>query len=261
MASIPIMKATLALLALVILLPARTAEAALDLDLYARLLERHTRAVSDPAGTRVDYEALRSSSEWRSLVDGLATADPDALASREARLAFWINVYNLLAIDLVVQGRPETSIRDLGSLLRPVWKKRAGRVGGRDVTLKDVEHGILRPMGEPRIHVAIVCASTSCPSLRRDPFRAEALDRQLDEQAAEFLANRDKGLRIDRKEEDLRVSRIFDWFEDDFGGQEGVVAFVLRHAPAADRPWLHEHADEVDVVYFDYDWRLNALPR
>lgn len=253
------MKATLLALALAVLLPASAAEATLDLDLYARLLERHTRAVDDTAGTRVDYRALRGSADWRRLLDGLADARPDALPSREARLAFWINVYNVLAIDVVVKGEPESSIRDLGNLLRPVWKKDAGRVGGRTVSLHEVEHEILRPLGEPRIHVAIVCASTSCPSLRREPFRADALDRQLDEQARDFLANPHKGLRIDREEEDVYVSKIFDWFAGDFGGDPGVIDFVTRHAPTADQPWLREHADEMDLVYFDYDWTLNRL--
>jgi len=85
-------------------LPVPSAAAGLELDLYATLLERHTRAVSDTAGTRVDYEALRGSADWRRLVGGLETADPDALPSREARLAFWINVYNVLAIPLAALG-------------------------------------------------------------------------------------------------------------------------------------------------------------
>lgn len=248
----------LPVLLLLLALPASPARG-LDLDRYADLLQRHTRAVSDPAGTRVDYDALRGSSEWRVLVAGLDADDPDALASRPERLAFWINAYNVLAIDVVVQGRPEESIRDLGSFLRPVWKRKAGRVGGRDVTLDEIEHAILRPMGEPRIHVAIVCASTSCPSLRREPFRAERLDAQLDEQARDFLANPEKGLRIDREHEDLWVSRIFDWFANDFGDANARMAFFVRHAPEADRAWLEAHADEMDVRYLDYDWRLNAL--
>ena len=239
------------------LLAAAPAEASLDLDRYARLLEQHTRAVDDPAGTRVDYEGLRRSAEWRSFIEGLERAEvPEA---RNERLAFWINVYNALAIDVVVQGNPKKSIRDLGNLLRPVWKKKAGRVAGRDVSLDEVEHAILRKMDEPRIHAAIVCASTSCPSLRREPFRADALDRQLDEQSREFLASPEKGLRIDRDSEDVYVSSIFNWFSEDFGKAEGIVAFITKYAPEADRPWLREHADEMDLVYLDYDWTLNAL--
>jgi hypothetical protein len=231
---------------------------ALDLEAYAEQLARHTRTVGDAAGTRVDYAALRSDPGWRRVVAGLEGADPEQLEGAAA-LAFWINAYNVLAIDWIVREGPVGSIRDLGNLLRPVWKKTAGRVGGRRVTLDEIEHRILRPRGEPRIHFAIVCASTSCPSLRREPFRAADLDRQLDEQARAFLADPRKGLAIERGPENVRLSKIFDWFAGDFGKATGVVAFVTAHAPEADRPWLAAYADQVDLVYFPYDWRVNAL--
>jgi hypothetical protein len=141
-----------------------------------------------------------------------------------------------------------------------VWKKTAGRVGGREVSLDEVEHRILRPMGEPRIHFAIVCASTSCPSLRREPFRPDRLDAQLDAQTRAFLADPRKGLALDRGERRVRLSKIFDWFAGDFGDDAGVIAFVTRHAPEADRPWLAEHAGGLDLGYLPYDWAVNALP-
>ncbi len=233
--------------------------AALDLALYGELLERHTRAVEDTAGTRVDYAALRGSADWERLVASLDAADPDALPDRAHRLAFWINVYNVLAIDVVVKGGPVDSIRDLGSWWRPVWKRPAGRVGGREVTLDEVEHAILRPMGEPRIHVAIVCASTSCPSLLRVPYRPETLEEQLARQSRAFVADPRKGLAVDREARQVRVSKIFSWFEEDFAGGGGVLAFVVQHAPEAVRPWLEAHEDELRLNSLDYDWTLNAL--
>ena len=208
--------------------------AALDRALYGELLERHTRAVTDTAGTRVDYGALRGDPDWRRLVGTLEASDPAELADREARLAFWIDAYNVLAIDWIVREGPVESIRDLGNFLFPVWKKTAGRIGGREVSLHEIEHETLRPMGEPRIHFAIVCASTSCPSLRREPFRAAALDRQLDEQTRAFLADPRKGMALDRDARRLALSKIFDWFEEDFGGRDGVLDFVIR--PSASAP-------------------------
>jgi hypothetical protein len=215
--------------------------------------------VPDAAGTRVDYAALRGDPDWPRLVASLAAADPDALPGRAEKLAFWINAYNVLAIDWVVREGPVESIRDLGSLLRPVWKKKAGEIGGRDVTLDEIEHRILRPLGEPRIHVAIVCASTSCPGLRREPFRAAALDRQLDEQARAFLADPRKGLAVDRGAGVARVSKIFDWFAGDFDASGGVRAFLARHAPAAERAWLAERGTRLELRWLEYDWRLNGL--
>ena len=79
----------------------------LDLDLYARLLDRHTRVVPELVGTRVDYRTLARSTDWGRLVAQVRAARPSTL-SRDERLAFWINAYNILAIDLVIQELPRS---------------------------------------------------------------------------------------------------------------------------------------------------------
>jgi Protein of unknown function, DUF547 len=240
-------------LALMSLLTARPAHA-LDEALYARLLERHTVAVEDIASTRVDYAALRGSADWEALIASLAASDPSRLTSPAERLAFWINAYNVLAIDVVRRNYPVDSIRSIGSLFSPVWKKPAGTIGGRVYSLDEIEHQILRPLGEPRIHGAIVCASLSCPPLRREPYRAADLDAQLDDNVRRWLADRRKGMRLDRPGETLELSPIFDWFEADF---DDVLGFVARHAAGADAAWVGEHRATLRVRYFDYDWSLN----
>jgi hypothetical protein len=250
---------------LIVTLASATCEASaavnsIDLDLYGRLLERHTRVVADTAGTRVDYAALRADPEWRRLLEGLAAApQPAASAAQNERLAYWINAYNMLAIDMVVRNQPVASIRDIGSLLRPVWKRDAGKVGGRAVTLDEVEHAILRPIGDPRVHVAIVCASTSCPSLPREPFRTERLDAQLDAAARAFIANTDKGARAESRS--LRVSKIFQWFGRDFAARDGVIGFVRRHASPELRTAIDQLGPKPDLTFFDYDWSLNGIGR
>jgi hypothetical protein len=235
--------------------------AAFDEALYATLLERHTRHLEgDLAGTRVDYAALAgpAAGPWGQLVASLAASDPRRLATREERLAFWIDAYNVLAIDLVVRHYPVDGIRDIGSLLRPVWKRTAGRIGDRDYSLDDIEHGILRPLGDPRVHAAVICASASCPPLRREPFRNETLDAQLDDATRQWLAHPHKGLRIDRKRETVVLSRIFEWFEEDFAASGGALAFAARYAPEKAREYLASHPN-ARVDYFDYDWSLNDL--
>ena len=191
---------------------------------------------------------------WRA-----SSADLAALRSREQQIAFWVNAYNILAIDLVAAHYPVASIRDIGSLLRPVWKRPAGTVGGRNVTLDEIEHGIVRPFGDPRTHAVVVCASTSCPALPREPLTAARLDAQLDAAVRAWLADRDKGMRIDRAAQTVHLSKIFDWFEEDFAKAGGVVAFAIRYAPEADRDWLRAHAATARIDYFDYDWAVNAL--
>ncbi|TMA24016.1 MAG: DUF547 domain-containing protein [Deltaproteobacteria bacterium] len=221
-----------ALLALALATPA----AAFDEALYATLLERHTQPVADLARVRVDYPAIAASADWKHLVASLANADLAALRTREQQLAFWIDAYNILAIDLVAGHYPVDSIRDIGSLLRPVWKRPAGTVGGRTVTLDEIEHGIVRPLGDPRL-----------------------LDAQLDAAMRRWLADPEKGLRIDRARDAVHLSKIFDWFEEDFAKAGGVLAFAARYAPDADREWLRAHAATARIEYFDYDWAVNAL--
>jgi hypothetical protein len=243
-------------LLLVALLPA--AARAFDEALYARLLARHTVAVSDVASTRVDYAALRGSPDWQALVASLAASDPARLGSRAERLAFWIDAYNVLAIDVVRRHYPVAGIREIGSFLSPVWKKPAGTIGGRSYSLDAIEHEILRPLGEPRIHGAIVCASLSCPPLRREPYRAAELEAQLDDNVRRWLADPRKGLRVEREGETVHLSPIFDWFEQDFGD---VLDFVARHAGADEAAWIRAHRATLRVRWLDYDWSLNDTAR
>jgi hypothetical protein len=217
---------------------------------YARLLERHVHAqASGHAPTsRVNYSGLRLDPLFDRVAAQLASFRPEMLSSRDEKLAFYANAYNVLAIKVVRDHWPVSSIRDAGSLLRPVWKKPAGIVGGRSVTLDEIEHEILRPLGEPRVHFAIVCASGSCPDLRGEPYEAARLDAQLDDQARRFLHHPDKGLRVEAGR--IRVSRLFAWFAADFESGGGIETFIRRY-----RGGLPELPIRADL---DYDWSLNG---
>jgi hypothetical protein len=138
-------------------------------------------------------------------------------------------------------------------------KKEAGEIGGRGYSLHQIEHEILRPMGEPRIHAAIVCASLSCPPLRREPYRAALLDAQLNDNVGRWLADPRKGARIDGSARSLFLSPILDWFADDFGDE--VLPFVAAHLPAEEASWIQVHAGVLRIRYLDYDWRLNDAVR
>lgn len=252
---------TLGLATALALWAAPAAAEPLDEVLYAEILAAHTREVADLAGTRVDYAGLGRSRDWTRLIENLGRTRPEQLATRAERLAYWINAYNIFAIDLVVRAYPVDSIRDIGSFFSPVWKKPAGRIASGPVTLNEIEHEILRPMGDPRIHAAIVCASLSCPPLRREPWTAARIDAQLDDQLRRFLADRRKGLAVYPDTARVRLSKIFDWFEEDFAAAGGVVAFVTRFAPERERAWLERHGAAASLDWFDYDWDLNDLAR
>ena len=155
----------------------------------------------------------------------------------------------MLALKMVIEHYPLGSIKDIGSFFNPVWDRPAGKINGKTVSLGDIEHKILRPMGEPRIHLAIVCASVSCPDLRNEPYTAASLNTQLDEQARSFLNNENKGLRVSKK--NIQISKIFNWFEEDFKQTGGVEAFIRRY-----RPNLADLSIDANIPY---DWSLNGI--
>lgn len=220
---------------------------------WARVLEAHLRAGSKHGVdlARFDYAAVaRGDADYRATLEQLALLDPATLSEVEAK-ALWINAYNILAVKMVVDHWPLESIRDAGGrLFGRVWTRPAGQIGGQTYTLDQIEHEILRPLGDPRIHAAIVCASVSCPDLARKPFTASHLDDQLDQAMMDFLANPTKGLRVEGST--VWTSSIFDWFGEDFEASGGVLVNLRRFGPA-DLRW----PPEPRVRYLEYDWSLN----
>jgi hypothetical protein len=233
-------------------------EGPIDLALYGRLLEEHTRVVDDLAGVRVDYRSLTASPNWKRLTRQVHAANPDGLA-RDAKLAFWINAYNILTIDLVVQHYPITGIKKIGSFFSPVWNIKVATIAGRSVSLGDIEHEILRKMDEPFIHGAIVCASASCPPLARQPFRPDHLREDLAAAMKTWLAHREKGIAIDRAKKVIRLSKVFDWFEADFDSRGGVLEAIADVLSPEDASWIRSEGRDASIRYFGYDWSLNDL--
>jgi hypothetical protein len=237
---------------------AGASEIRLDLDLYGRLLDQHTRAVAEVVGTRVDYRSLKTSRDWKRLVSQVHAAEPSSW-TREEKLAFWINAYNILAIDLVQDHYPITGIKQIGSFFSPVWDLEIATIEGRKISLGVIEHEILRKMDEPRIHAAIVCASVSCPPLARSPFHPTSLDADLSAAMRRWLADRKKGIAIDRPGRIIRLSKVFDWFEEDFESGGGVLVSLAPYLDADDAAWILEEGPNASIRYFGYDWSLNDL--
>jgi hypothetical protein len=212
-------------------------------------------------GTRlntVNYKKLQNDPVFPKLIDDLKSFSPSHFQTLKEKLAFWINVYNVFAVKIVTENYPLKSIKDIGGLFKPVWKHNAGVVGRREYTLDEIEHKILRKMGEPRIHVAIVCASISCPDLVTDVFKPERLNEQLDTQMRNFLANPGKGMRVDADGKRLFLSSIFDWFNEDFESHGGVLKFIQPHVDPKYRQMLE--SSSLRVFYMEYNWKLNDSP-
>jgi len=219
---------------------------------WDRILVKHVKetSIDGVALNGFDYRGLlKSRAPLDKLVSALSKFEPAGLKGKQ-KLAFWINVYNVGAVKLVLDHPKIKSLNDIGSKKGAVWKMDALAVGGKTYSLDAVENEILRKLGEPRIHFAVVCASVSCPDMRPEAYRAVKLEKQLDDQTRRFLSNTKKGLSFDSAGRKLMLTKLFEWFAGDFGGKEGVLDFVARHLPkGAPTDWR-----KYSVGYLAYNW-------
>lgn len=240
----------LAALVLICILAAPPAMAGpVDNRLYAGLLARHVHQ------GRVDYAGLKFEEFLLDdYLDILQEVRPESLPSDE-RFAFWINVYNAFTLKLVLADYPEVkSIKEIGGFFTSPWRIELIHIGGRDLTLDDVEKGILIPeFGDPRVHFAINCASKSCPPLLAAPYEGAGLDAQLEERARSFV-NDPAQYRLEGRT--LWLSRIFKWYDGDFGGDP--AAWVRSRAEGELARRLDALPEPPRVRWLDYDWSLNG---
>ena len=188
----------------------------------------------------------------------LSAADPRSRASREAQLAFWINAYNAVTVRGILREYPTTSIRNHTAKVfgYNIWKDLLLTVGGQAYSLDQMEHEVLRKMGEPRIHLAIVCASRSCPRLLNEAYTAEKLNEQLTINTKAFFAN-PGNFQFDPGRRQMHLSSILKWFGEDFGnGQAAQLRSIAPYLPTR-QAYDAALANAVSVSYLDYDWGLN----
>lgn len=245
------MKITVNFFVLIILcLPFACMSGEPDWDEYNLLLEKYVTG-EEKYGVKlnwVDYSSLVNEPLFKKLIKSIESFHTEKLENKNEIISFYINIYNILAIKAILDHWPVKNIRDVGSIFKPVWKKPVGKINKKNITLHEIEHEILRKMGEPRIHMAIVCASVSCPDLRKQAYTANELNQQLEEQTLKFLKNPNKGLRIEN--DAIVVSKIFNWFGKDFKTMGGVTGFI--------RNYLELPSKEFRLEYMSYDWRLNG---
>ncbi len=227
---------------------------------YDKLLRAHVEQ------GRVDYARLAEDEmNLQSFLETLGKVVPASLKTPAEQKAFWINAYNAFTLQLILDHLPGIeSIKDIASGER--WKAVRWEVDGKRYSLDQIEHEILRPLGDARIHFALVCAAQSCPDLLSEAYLPATLDEQLDRAGRAFLASTAKGLSFGTVDGTLwgrnhvvRLSAIFDWFEEDFGSNEReVIDFVLKFAPPPAADFIRAHRDDLDVRHLDYDWSLNG---
>lgn len=237
---------------------------------YAEILNAYV------VGDRVDYAGLvKSREKLERVVAAFASAAPEsagsdssAAMSKADKIAFYINAYNATTLLSIVERYPVKSIKDIGG----VWKKRKWTIAGSEITINDIEHEILRKMGEPRIHFAINCASIGCPPLADSPYLGDSLDSQLDAATRTALSDNTRAnYSVDKKE--LKVSKIFSWFGKDFesisadysrptgkkfSSRDGaVIAFVAYYLDEVTRETILSEAQKLG--HLSYNWKLNDI--
>jgi Protein of unknown function, DUF547 len=237
---------------------------------WTALLKKHVKVIDGGKASQMRYAGIAA--DRASLKAYLATLSDISQAtfdgfSKPQQMAFLINAYNAFTVELILTRYPKlASIKDLGSFVQSPWKKKDVPLLGAQVSLDHIEHDSLRAKGrydDPRVHFAVNCASIGCPALREEAFVPERLEAQLEEQAQRFMADRSRN-RYSAERDKVEVSKIFDWFAEDFrSGYKGVTSlnqFLGRYAnQLADAPADREKlkAGSVAVAYLDYDWKLN----
>lgn len=207
----------------------------------------------------VDYTGIKNDPDdlLGQYLDVLRNVELSRL-SRDDGQALFINAYNALAINTILENGIPNSINDIGStFLDPVWDMEAGRVGSLTLSLDDIEHGIIRHYwSDARIHAAVNCASVSCPDLRQEPYEGAQVSDQLDDQTRKWFANTKKGLMPDPEDDEAKVSMIMSWYGEDFDKDGTKQDFIAEYAPS------DQIADymrtQPKLTYFGYDWELNG---
>ncbi len=203
----------------------------------------------------VNYSGLATDRNFAEYLERLAQTDAARLANEKERLVYWINAYNAFAIKGILDGgSPSSFFGRIGFFSGATYD-----AGGKRINLYDLEHEILRRMNEPRFHFAIVCASTSCPSLRSEAYVVEKLEAQLESDARAFVNDPRKN-RFDRESKVAYLSKIFDWFEVDFEKHSGsVLAYVAQYVEDMNLA-AELRQGRYSVKYLPYDWSLNGTP-
>ena len=208
-----------------------------DHSVWNDLLKKHVTATG-----KVNYKGFKTDLELLdTYMRSLNENAPTESASKEERLAYWINAYNAVTVRLIVGNYPLTSITKLDG--GKPWDVKRYSNGSKKMSLNDIENNILRPMGDARIHFALNCAAKSCPPLLNEAFTGDNVLKLLEQRTKQFI----NSSRTVVEKEGIKVSKIFEWYAKDFGN---VVEFVNKYAKV-------KAAKTAKITYLDYDWGLN----
>ena len=248
---------------------------------WTALLKKNVVLINDGKASQVRYaDFAKDRPALKAYLDSISRVPESEFKawSKPQQMAFLINAYNAFTIEKILTRFPDLkSIRDFGTVFGNPWKDKFFTLFGKEAFLDQIEHEMLRAKGvygEPRVHYAVNCASVGCPMLREEAYVADRLDAQLEEQTIRFLSDRSRN-RFNEQSAQLEVSKIFDWFKEDWqSGYKGIATagqpitsreqFFARYAKLlADKPESEARVAEqkAGIAFLDYDWGLNVAPR
>lgn len=212
---------------------------AFDHSQWHELLNKY---VSDEGN--VNYKSFKNDhSALKNYIKALGDNQPDQGWTKDDKLAYWINAYNAMTVDLIVRNYPIKSIKDIDD----PWEQRLWQLGSKWYNLDEIEHQILRKMNEPRIHFGIVCASYSCPKLLNEALSATTLESQLSKATRDFLSDTKRNV---IRENEVILSKIFQWFAKDFKQNGSLIDFLNQYTEV-------DIASNAKKKFMDYNWALN----
>ena len=227
---------------------------------WTDFLQKYTQVGSDGI-VRVDYAAVNPQDKQALDAYIKTLGDRDASQfTRNAQLAYWINLYNALTVSVILEHYPVDSIRDIKKGLLDVgpWDEKRIVAGGRELSLYDIENGIVRPAwpDDPRTHYALNCAAIGCPNLAQTAYTAANVAQRLQENASLYI-NDSRGVSVSDDGE-LTVSKIYNWYRGDFGTTDKAV---INHLKQYANPELKKALDQTESIkHYIYDWSLNDTP-
>jgi len=234
---------------------AQTAEAGLHAA-WNDILGTYVSAPDNVGLTHFNYGGLKKnaadSAKLNAYISSLEAINPNTLSEDEA-VPYYSNLYNAVTIKVIIDNYPVKSIRDLKSGFVPgPWGRKLITLNGKPTTLNNIEHDILRKQfPSPYVHYMVNCASVGCPNLPNFAWTPANYKAERENAAAAYI-NSPRGVQITSK--GLKISSIFKWFKEDFGGKSGLIPHLRKHAG----PELARAIDNgARVVGDDYNWDLN----
>lgn len=209
-------------------------------------------------GDRFDYNRMWNNEgdvqRLTEYIDTLETMNPADWSKNDA-LAYWINLYNAATIELVLKNYPIKSIKDIGGFMRKSpWNRKVVTVAGREMTLDDIETTIREQFKDGRVHFALNNTAVSCPPLSNRAYLGESLENQLE--AACFTALKDERW-VKITDSELLVSKIFDWYKNDFIQSAGSIREFITKYREDDREAILDATRQ--LKFMAYNWDLNGI--